>query len=56
VTVTGVLNGPVVGDNAICAPVTMKLAVAKSPVIPVTFTTYVPGVTEAATMNVVVAN
>jgi|SRR5208282_44891 len=39
VIVTGVLNGPVVGDSAICGPVTVKVASPKSPVVPRTFTT-----------------
>ena len=56
VTVTGVLNGPVVGDNAICGPVTVKTAVPKSPLLPVTVTTYVPGVASSATVKLVEVN
>src|SRR5208282_3890400 len=44
VIVTGVLNGPVLGIRVIVGDVevTVNVAVAKSPVLPVTVTVYVP--------------
>jgi len=56
VIVTGVLNGPDTGERVIVGPVTTKFAVPKSPVVPRTFTTYVPGVTGLATVNAVPVN
>jgi len=53
---TPVLNGPELGVSAIVGPVTMKFAVPKSPVVPRTFTTYVPGVTGLPTVNAVPVN
>ena len=51
VIVTAVRPGPELGISVMCGPVTMKVAVAKSPVLPVTLMVYVPGTAVAVTVK-----
>ena len=58
VTVTDVPAGPEVGLNVIDGPgrVTVKAAVAKSPLIPLTVTTYTPGAAGPVTVKLLAVN
>jgi len=57
-TETAVPLGPVVGPRVIVGPwvVTVKAAVAKSPLLPVTVTMYNPGVAALATVKLLAVN